>query len=38
MLGYLYRRIGERNIDLVINSGSDEREIFREAREQGQKL
>ena len=38
MLGHLYGRIGERKIDLVVNTGRDDREIFREARRYGQKL
>lgn len=38
MLGYLYGRIGERKIDLVVNIGSDDRTIFREARRQARKL
>lgn len=38
MLGHLYQRIGERKIDLVINTGRDQRPIFRVAKEQAQKL
>ncbi|MFM9967197.1 MAG: nucleotidyltransferase domain-containing protein [Burkholderiales bacterium] len=38
MLGHLYNRIGERKIDLVINTGKDDRPIFDEARRQAQKL
>ena len=38
MLGHLYSRIGERKIDLVVNSGGGERPIFREARQHGEKL
>lgn len=38
MLGHLYGRIGERKIDLVVNTGGEDRAIFREARLQGHKL
>ena len=38
MLGHLYNRIGERKIDLVVNSDGSDRAIFQEARRQGLKL
>jgi len=38
MLAHLYRRIGERRIDLVLNTGRSDEPIFRVAKREGQKL
>jgi hypothetical protein len=38
MLGHLYREIGERRIDLVLDDGRREAPIFRVARRDGIKL
>lgn len=38
MLAYLYRRIGERRIDLVLNTGGRDEGIFRVAKREGIKL
>lgn len=38
MLGHLYRIIGERKIDLIVNRRGNDLPIFQEARQHGQKL
>ena len=38
MLAHLYRRIGERRIDLVLNTGQSDAAIFRAAKREGLKL
>jgi predicted nucleotidyltransferase len=38
MLGYLYRRIGERKIDIVVNNGREDLPIYRVARQSGARL
>lgn len=38
MLARLYRRIGERRIDLVLNTGRSDEPIFRVAKREGMKL
>lgn len=38
MLARLYRRIGERRIDLVLNTGRSDEPIFRVAKREGIKL
>ena len=38
MLAHLYRRIGERRIDLVLNTGRSDEPIFRVAKREGMKL
>ena len=38
MLAHLYRRIGERRIDLVLNTGRSDDPIFLAARREGVKL
>ena len=38
MLAHLYRRIGERRIDLVLNTGRSDNAVFRVARREGVKL
>ena len=38
MLAHLYRRIGERRIDLVLNTGRSDAAIFRAAKREGLKL
>ncbi len=38
MLGHLYRKIGERKIDLVVNRCGSDQPIYQAARQHGQKL
>jgi predicted nucleotidyltransferase len=38
MLGYLYHRIGERKIDIVVNNGRGDLPIYRVARQSGERL